>query len=450
MGGVKLAGIAVIGSLSFASLVIVPVALAGPPSNAMVKPAATRGKTTVHPTTSKPKPAPTVTKTKIKTYTPPAECGLDSGSPASDMTGDPWPQLTLNFTDAWPLTQGAHVKVAVVDSGVDTSHPQLPNVDSYDLTGTDKRDCVGHGTMVAGIIGAQDDRSRHVRFLGVAPKAHLISIKVATKEKNNDAGLLARGIVRAAALGAHIICVSSMTANYPALRQAVRTAESRGALVVAAAGNIEQGKKDSEQALYPASYAGVMSVGAVGSDGTVEDFSDSKSHVAVVAPGKDIISTYPHDQYFRNSGTSFSAPYVAGTAALVESYHPNLTAAQVKHRIEVTADGGTSVGSGHGMINPLRAVTAVLPEEDGRSAQPVRAHPVALLKPGHSDHFTRMMALGIVGGALGVAAAVGAGGIIIPAGRRRGWTPGRRTTTPDDDGSGPCDMAGANGPAGRS
>lgn len=428
MGAVKLAGLAAIGSLSLASLVVTPVALATPAARPQAKPTAPSG--------TPAKPAPTVTKTKIKTVAPPQQCDIAAGAPKSEITDAPWPQKMLNFTDVWPFTEGQHVKLAVVDSGVDASHSQLPKVDSYDVTGTDKRDCAGHGTEVAGIIAAQDRRGAHVPFLGVAPKVHLISVKVATQDKNNNALLLATGIKRAAALGAKIICVSSQTANYAFLKAAVRQAQNAGALVVAAAGNTDPNKKDSEQALYPASYDGVMSVGAVGSDGKVSDFSDSKSRVSVVAPGNKVISTWPGNSYHLDDGTSFAAPYVAGTAALVESHFPNLTAAQVKHRIEATADGSTSVGSGHGIINPLRAVTAVLPEEgaQGRPQPPAKAHPVALVRPDHEDPFTRTVALSVVGGALGVAGVVAAGGLIIPAGRRRNWRPSRRAASTDQDG----------------
>ena len=421
MGAVRLAGLAAIGSLSLASLMVTPVALATPRAGLEARPVAPTGKPT------KPKPGPTP-KPQPKPAPPPQRCDIPAGYPAAKMTGAPWPQKMLNFSDAWTFTEGQHVKLAVVDSGVDASHRQLPKMDTYDMTGTDNRDCAGHGTEVAGVIAAQDRRNAHVPFLGVAPKVHLISVKVATQDKNNDPLLLARGIRRAADLGAKVICVSSMTADYSYLKQAVRHAQAAGALVVAAAGNTDPKKKDSEQALYPASYPGVMSAGAVGQDGKVADYSDSKSHVSVVAPGTNVISTWPGSSYNINDGTSFAAPYVAGTAALVESEFPSLSAAQVKHRIEVTADGSTSVGSGHGIINPLRAVTAVLPEEgdQGRPQPSVKAHPVALVQPNHEDPFTRTVALSIVGGALGVAGVVAAGGLIIPAGRRRNWRPSRR------------------------
>src|SRR5262245_58836682 len=175
VGPVRSAGLALVTSLGLASLAITPVALAQ------------AGRPAAKPTTpAKSKPAPTVTRTKVKTVAPPQRCDVAAGAPASEMTSAPWPQQALDFTDVWPLTQGQGVKVAVVDTGIDTGHRQLPKADAIDLTNTDKRDCLGHGTEVAGIIAAQDHRNQHVPFLGVAPKVHLISIKVATQDKGND------------------------------------------------------------------------------------------------------------------------------------------------------------------------------------------------------------------------------------------------------------------------
>lgn len=363
------------------------------------------------------------------TMAPPQDCNVQTGSPASQMTAEPWPQQMLNFTDVWRLTRGEHVKVAIVDSGVDGSHRQLPPIDQVDETGTGTRPCTGHGTMVAGIIAAQNRQSEHIPFLGVAPKVNLISIKVANQDDNNDPLVVAKGIRRAANLGAKIINVSIQAADFPTLKSAVEFAQSRGALIVAAAGNIDQQRKDSEQQLYPAKYNGVISVGAVGRDGKLGDFSNTNSGVSVVAPGKDVISTWPNNTYLAQDGTSFAAPYVTATAALVKSYYPRLTAQQIKHRIEATADGGTATGSGHGMINPLRAVTAVLPEENAAGRPPVQPHPVALVKPNPPNVFTRRVATSVIAGSLGIAGAVAAGGVIIPAGRRRGWRPGRRPTS---------------------
>jgi type VII secretion-associated serine protease mycosin len=349
-----------------------------------------------------------------------APCQLEQGSPASQMTSEPWPQQRLNFTDAWMLTRGEGVVVAVVDSGVDTTHPQLRGrVQSYDVTKTGAQDCVGHGTRVAGIIGAQDLRGRGIPFLGVAPGARLISIKSAVGKNDNDPRWVAAGIRQAVDRHAKIINVSSQTPNYPFLKAAVEYAQRKDVLIVAAAGNVEDKQNRTVHEAYPASYPGVMAVGGTTSDGALSDSSNSETHVTITAPGKDIISTWPHGTYYNETGTSFAAPYVAGTAALVRAYHPKLTARQVKYRIEHTADGGTVKGTGAGQVNPLRAVTAVMSEESGQAPAHPAVRRVSISQPSEGDRFGRTLALSLAGGALVVAAAIAVAGAVIPAGRRR-------------------------------
>jgi membrane-anchored mycosin MYCP len=347
-----------------------------------------------------------------------APCALQqTGSPPTEMTSEPWPQQRLNFTDVWKLTRGWGVKVAVVDSGVDASHPQLRgHVRTYDVTKTGTQDCQGHGTRVAGIIVAQDLRQQHVPFVGVAPQATLISVKMAVSANDNDPRWVADAIKRAADLGAKVINVSSQTPNYPFLKAAVEYAQRKDALIVAAAGNVKDAKQTVQQA-YPASYPGVMAVGGVTADGSLGEFSNSQTHVTITAPGKDIISTWPNGTYFNESGTSFAAPYVAGTAALVRSYHPGLTAKQVKDRIERTADGGTVKGTGAGLVNSLRAVTAVLGNETGAASAQPTARRVAIAQPHEGDRFGRILALSLAGGALVLAVGVAIAGAVVAAGR---------------------------------
>jgi membrane-anchored mycosin MYCP len=356
-----------------------------------------------------------------------AQCTSKRGQPASAMTQEPWPQQKLNFTEVWPLTKGGGVKVAVVDSGV-AAHPQINLGQSFDDTGKGIAPCGGHGTMVAGIIAAKDLRQQRVPFVGVAPAVQLMSFKMVVDDtsSSNDTHWLAKALRDAADKGARVINVSSQSPDVPYLKEAVRYAQQKGALIVAAAGNIDQDKKDSEQPLYPAAYPGVLSVGAIDNTGKVTDFTVTKSNVSVLAPGQNVAGTWTGGSYIADSGTSFAAPFVSGTAALVWSYHRNLTAEQVMHRIEVTADGATSAGSGYGTVNPLRAVTAVLPEESGQNAAQPKAGPVTIPTPKHTDPFTRNMSLGLTAGALGLAGLGVAGAFIVPAGRRRNWQPGRK------------------------
>jgi membrane-anchored mycosin MYCP len=358
-----------------------------------------------------------------------AACKPPQGSPASALAVEPWPQQRLDFTSAWPLTTGRGVTVAVVDSGVDAAHPQLAgHVESLDLTKTGTEDCLGHGTGVAGIIAGRDLRTRRIPFLGVAPGAELLSVKY-TNEQNDSAGgdALAQGIRRAVDAGAKVINVSSVATDSSELRSAVEHAKDEDALIIASAGNVRDEEKGTEVPAYPANYPDVVSVGAVGEDGALKGFSNAQTRVSVTAPGDQVVSTWPGAAYSVDQGTSFSAPFVSGTAALIRAYRPELTAAQVKQRIEATADGGTATGTGGGMVNPFQAVTALLSDGGSGAGRPgggVLRVPIDQPPPG--DRWSRALGLAVAGGALGVAGLACAGAVIIPAGRRRRWRPGRR------------------------
>jgi type VII secretion-associated serine protease mycosin len=348
-----------------------------------------------------------------------------------------WAQSQLGFINVWPITRGRGVTVAVVDSGVNSRHPQLAGrvTQSIDLTGTHNTDCFGHGTEVAGIIAAQDRRNSRnaVPFLGVAPDVKLISIKVQTGENGGDPQLLVRGIERAVALGVDIINVSiTSVAPFPALQAAVRKAEQHDILVVASAGNTDPRLKKNEQKAYPASYPQVLSVGAVGPDG-IADFSNTTSKVDVSAPGEDIISTVANGYVGQLEGTSFAAPYVAGVAALVKSAHPALTSRQIKNRLIGTANGSLGNGSGSGIINPYQAVTAI-GDHQATPAPPQQtvARRIDIGGPRPVDHRAREIGALVAAGTIGAALLVVFGGVVAPIGARRGWRPGRLAPLRDD------------------
>jgi membrane-anchored mycosin MYCP len=432
MGGVRLAGLAVLGSLTLTGLVCAPVALAVP--GAKPTPTPTRHKTA--------SPRPTVTKTMTKiAKPPPAPCNTPQAFPASQMQSVPWAQQRLDFTSAWKFSTGKGVTVAVVDSGVNAAHPQLAGrvVKSIDLTGTHNTDCYGHGTQVAGIIAAQDERnsSKAIPFVGVAPDVHLISIKVQEGETSTDNGaLLARGIERAVQEGADIINVSAYNTDFPLLRHAVRMAQQKDVLIVAAAGNTDSQKKANEQEAYPASYPGVLSVGAMDASGTVSNFSNSTSRVDVSAPGAQITSIQAGGYIGGLDGTSYAAPYVTGVAALIKSEKPDLTSQQIINRIVSTADTNMVAGSGAGMVNPLQAVTAL---GDGNASptttQQAGAQPIDIGGPPPVDHRSREIGGLVAAATIGVALLVVFGGVVAPLGARRRWKPGRAAPIQNDSGN---------------
>src|SRR4029077_9208865 len=173
---------------------------------------------------------------------------------------------------------------------------------------------------------------------------------------------------------------------------------------------------------YPAAYPGVLSVGAVGPGGALAGFSARRTRVSVTAPGVNVTSAYPGafpDAYDpAQNGTSFAAAFVSGVVALVRSAHPGLNAAQVVARIEATAHGATGPGTGHGLVDPVRAVTAVLPAEQPRAAQTARAAP--------SGGSARAVTLAAIAGSFGLLVVLTA--VLVIRRRRRtgpsGWHAG--------------------------
>jgi membrane-anchored mycosin MYCP len=360
--------------------------------------------------------------TPVATEPQPTQNCPGPGQVSSRVTAVPWAQAALDWSSVWPLTEGRGVTVAVVDSGVAFSPQLAGKVKAIDLTGTGYGDCIGHGTGVAGIIAASDLQAQGNPFEGVAPDAKILSIKVQNQESGTSAAL-AQGITDAALEGAQVINVSITTGNSPVLRSAVASALRQGAVIVAAGGNDDQ--QTGHGPFYPASYPGVLSVGAVAQDGSLAPFSDLHSQVAVTAPGVNVTSTTPGG-YQAYNGTSFATAFVSGVAALVRSRYPKLSGPGVVKRIEETADGNTGPGTGNGLVNPLQAVTAILAPAVAQSPSPTpKPRPVSVERASLPDVAARTTVLEVVAGTLGLTALVAIGAVAIRAGRRRRWRAGR-------------------------
>ena len=353
--------------------------------------------------------------------------------PAVTFEDTPWGQQLLAPERVWDLTQGQGIKVAVVDTGVDAQTPQLaggkvlPGADVVEgVQGPANNDCFGHGTFVAGIIAASPTPGSG--FAGVAPGVQIVPVRVATgtEEATGDTftpAALARGIRRAVDLDADVINVSASTSfPDPELAGAVQYAAQRDALIVASAAN---GAKEGDPVTYPASYPGVIAVGAIDSTGSHADFSQTGPYLSLVAPGVDVVSIGPHGPgHWQGSGTSYAAPYVSGVAALVRAYHPQLTAAQVKQRLEMTASHPATAlpdqALGWGTVNPMAAVSSVVNGEgvDGAAAVPPSPKP-AVVAP--EDELGPVLAiLGAVGAVITTMVLV-LGFRLGAAGNRRGW-----------------------------
>jgi type VII secretion-associated serine protease mycosin len=308
-----------------------------------------------------------------------ADSGTDQCTfPDKKYSGRPWALQRVLLDELWSQSQGEGVRVAVIDTGVDTKNPQLTRavdaskganflpakddkgepIDRGKSDGT--TDTVGHGTRVAGIIAARP--AKGTGFVGLAPKATIIPIKQNDAEGHGTALTLARAIRHAVAEGADVINISQDTANAvapaPALKEAVDAALARDIVVVASAGN--DGLGGNVKRTYPASYEGVLAVAASDRNNERAPFSQSGEFVGVAAPGVDMISTVPSGGHCSDNGTSFSAPYVAGVAALIKAKHNDWTARQIVAQIEQTAErsvAGRDRLVGWGVADPVRALT---------------------------------------------------------------------------------------------
>ena len=285
-----------------------------------------------------------------------------------------WGLNSINIDNAWSLSTGNNITVAVIDQGIDLSHPDLKaNVHplSYDCqTGTTPQQIRGnHGTAVAGIIGAT--RNNNIGIAGVAPNCRLMSISHSLLANNTSVKeQLARGINWAWQNGADVINCSW---NHPTaldgtyITDAISNATGsngragKGCVVVFSSGN-----DSSSTVNYPANLNNVIAVGAISSNNQRADFSNYGSSLDVVAPGVGIYTTdrqgangyYSGDYCPDFTGTSAATPIVSGIAALILSKYPELTSIQVQNVIKnncqwLSSYSSTSTSSGKSWNNQI-------------------------------------------------------------------------------------------------
>ncbi len=375
--------------------------------------------------------------------------------PSKKYEGRPWSLQRVLLDELWRQSTGKGVRVAVIDTGVDTKNPQLrPAVDTTRgrnfLPAKDEKgkkidrgkadgttDTVGHGTRVAGIIAARPTKG--TGFVGLAPEATIIPIKQNDAEGHGTAETLAQAIDYAVGAGADVINISQDTANAaepsPELKRAVDRALGLRRMIVASAGN--DGLGGNVKKTYPASYEGVLAVAASDRNNERAAFSQSGGFVDVAAPGVDMISTVPLGGHCADSGTSFAAPYVTGLAALIKSKHPNWTPRQITAQIQQTAErsvAGHDRLVGWGVADPTRALTEdAHPLERPTAAEGVRgaeAPTPAKLHVGEtSEERTARIATYVAVGAVVVVTGLGGVGVAVrDAGRRRTRGRGRGLT----------------------
>jgi len=276
-----------------------------------------------------------------------------------------WGAKQIQLGLGWDKTRGSTgVKLCVIDTGLYKAHEEFTGLariaQGYDFVfeDTDPNDPNGHGTHVAGIAGAQMNNGK-----GIAGTAQvtIIPIRVLDGAGSGTTTDIAQGIDYCRTQGGHIASMSLGGGSSTTIQNAVVNYQNAGGLAIAATGN------DGCACLtYPAAYSGVLGVGASDKSNAKASFSNTGSHVDLVAPGVAIVAPYKTisgcttNCYVYLDGTSMATPYVSGVAALVKSYNTGLTASQLQSRLTGTAQdlgaAGRDNSFGYGLVRADRAI----------------------------------------------------------------------------------------------
>jgi subtilisin family serine protease len=301
--------------------------------------------------------------------------------------------LQISAEQAWDINTGSDsIIIAIVDTGIDWDHPDLENniwinkneiadngvdddnngyiddIRGWDFGGLDgtsdndpNEDKADHGTHVAGISSAVTNNNIGIASIGYNCKLMAVKTSQNNVRSDNGSALIAygyQGIIYAADNGAKVINCSWGGYGYSiANQEAINYAISKGALIVAAAGN-----DNKSETFYPASYKGVLSVASVNSSDVRSSFSNYSNSVDVSAPGEQIYSTWYNNSYTSLTGTSMASPLTAGLAALVTNEFPNYTPLQIAEQIRVNTDNIDNLNSnykyriGTGRINAFKSL----------------------------------------------------------------------------------------------
>ncbi len=280
-----------------------------------------------------------------------------SGAAAAPL---PVPQYAidkLRLGEAHKLARGKRVKVAVIDTGVDTAHPAFSGAlhDTFNALSASKDSPEAHGTSIAGIVGAR------AGFAGVAPDAQVLSARAFTSAASGPAQSHTLAVLKsldwAVSRGARVVNMSFAGPEDPLLGRAIAAAVKQGVVVVAAAGN---GGPDAKPA-YPAAFADVIAVSATDSGDKLYDKANRGAYIAIAAPGVDIVAPAPKGAYDISSGTSLAAAHVSGIAALMLEKEPKLNAADVRKRLAGAASNPGNASAdlvGAGIVDAAKALQA--------------------------------------------------------------------------------------------
>lgn len=301
-----------------------------------------------------------------------------------------------NIYNAWDLSKANKaVTVAVIDSGVDSDHPDLVNnivgATSTAPDSTSVEDVQGHGTHVAGIIAAQANNGLGVA--GVSYNAQIMPIRAFYKTSRGVTGTVSTllaginyAIQNKSQYNVRVINMSLGTDNSStAIEQAIDRAWNAGILCVCASGNYGNSNLDMLECMFPASYSKTLAVGSIGSTHAWSSFSHGGDELDVVAPGENIYSTTNGGSYGTMSGTSMAAPYASAVAALCFAKDSSATPQKVTNAICGTAvdlgDSGKDLFYGYGQINAVAALRSLA------SQTVTKVTMYRLYNPNSGEHF---------------------------------------------------------------
>jgi thermitase len=263
-----------------------------------------------------------------------------------------WGVAKIEAPQAWHITRGDQsIIVAVLDTGIDKDNQALAEKVVAEVNFTDSPtsdDLYGHGTHMAGTIAA------------IAPECQLMNVKVADDMGRCEPSVVATGIVWAVDHGAKVINISLAMKASPELEGAVNYAWSQGAILITAAGN-----KGGSEPSYPAYYVNCLAVAGTNENNSLALLSSYGDWVDVAAPGFNIYSELPQNQYGYKTGTSAAGSHVSGVAALVFSVAEDSNGNgaindEVRWAIENSCTPIAADGAGQGLVNAFQAVTETI------------------------------------------------------------------------------------------
>ncbi|MFI8088585.1 S8 family serine peptidase [Streptomyces sp. NPDC086080] len=351
----------------------------------------------------------------------PVRLGEDNpctGASEQTATGATWSQTALGLSRTHRISRGGGVTVAVVDTGVASGVPSLSG--RVEAVGGADEDCVGHGTFAAGLIAAAPEKGSGIT--GIAPQAEILALPGTDDRGVPSVARVADGIRTAADRGARVIYVGqALRTGSAELTEAVAHAGRQDALVVAPAApdavpreELGPGGKMPEGPYWPAAAPDVLAVVDFGPSGVRQNNAPPAHEPDLSAPGSEMVSVGPGGSgHYIGSGASLAAAGVAGAAALVRAYHPELTAPEVTRRLLDTA-----YPSDIPRLDPYAALSLIQDRTTAPAPTPAPAH-----MPPATDPTPHHRALTIAAVGLTTVLLLAALAAVVPRGRTRNWRP---------------------------